>query len=126
MATTKGFIFYWVELMTMSTSSICSEFSQSQHIDSSVPSTVRIVIPTSPISIDVPIVTPTVETTDDGDNAIASSNKEKIGRWTDNEHLVFLEGLEKHGKQWKIIAGMIGTRTVVQVRTHAQKYFQKM
>ena len=39
---------------------------------------------------------------------------------------MFLQGLEQHGKQWKVIAGMIGTRTVVQVRTHAQKYFQKM
>lgn len=53
-------------------------------------------------------------------------NKEKIGRWSDHEHQVFLEGLESYGKQWKTIAGMIGTRTVVQVRTHAQKYFQKV
>jgi len=30
------------------------------------------------------------------------------------------------GKQWKNIATMIGSRTIVQVRTHAQKYFQKM
>jgi SHAQKYF class myb-like DNA-binding protein len=55
-----------------------------------------------------------------------SKSSEKIGRWTEEEHMVFLDGLEKHGKQWKTIAGMIGTRTVVQVRTHAQKYFQKM
>jgi SHAQKYF class myb-like DNA-binding protein len=54
------------------------------------------------------------------------ADKEKIGRWTEQEHQVFLEGLEKHGKQWKLIANMIGTRTVVQVRTHAQKYFQRM
>ena len=51
---------------------------------------------------------------------------EKTGRWEKEEHLVFLQGLERHGKQWKLIANMIGTRTVVQVRTHAQKYFQKM
>lgn len=51
---------------------------------------------------------------------------EKVGRWTEEEHEVFLEGLQLHGKQWKTIATMIGTRTVVQVRTHAQKYFQKM
>ena len=53
-------------------------------------------------------------------------DKEKIGRWTEHEHVVFLEGLRTHGKQWKVIATMIGTRTVVQVRTHAQKYFQKL
>lgn len=54
------------------------------------------------------------------------SDKEKVGRWSEYEHLVFLDGLRIYGKQWKIIAGMIGTRTVVQVRTHAQKYFQKV
>lgn len=53
-------------------------------------------------------------------------DKEKVGRWSEQEHRVFLEGLATYGKQWKTIAGWIGTRTVVQVRTHAQKYFQKM
>jgi len=53
-------------------------------------------------------------------------DKEKVGRWSQEEHEVFLEGLESFGKQWKVIAGLIGTRTVVQVRTHAQKYFQKV
>ena len=52
--------------------------------------------------------------------------EEKVGRWTEEEHEIFLQGLQLHGKQWKTIATMIGTRTVVQVRTHAQKYFQKM
>ena len=55
-----------------------------------------------------------------------STGEEKVGRWTEEEHEVFLEGLKLHGKQWKTIATKIGTRTVVQVRTHAQKYFQKM
>lgn len=53
------------------------------------------------------------------------SHQERVGRWSDHEHTVFLEGLQKYGKQWKTIANMIGTRTVVQVRTHAQKYFMK-
>jgi len=52
--------------------------------------------------------------------------EEKIGRWSEEEHNVFLDGLQTHGKQWKTISNMIGTRTVVQVRTHAQKYFQKL
>jgi len=30
------------------------------------------------------------------------------------------------GKNWKEIANMIDSRTVVQIRTHAQKYFQKL
>jgi len=52
--------------------------------------------------------------------------KENTGRWQSEEHEVFLKGLNEHGKQWKKIAMMIKTRSVVQVRTHAQKYFQKL
>lgn len=39
---------------------------------------------------------------------------------------MFLQGLELHGKGWKKIASLIKSRTVVQIRTHAQKYFQKL
>ena len=48
------------------------------------------------------------------------------GRWTQEEHNLFLQGLNTHQKQWKLIADMVKTRTVVQIRTHAQKYFQKL
>lgn len=48
------------------------------------------------------------------------------GRWTHDEHQLFLEGLKLYKKQWKQIADLIKTRTVVQIRTHAQKYFQKL
>lgn len=48
------------------------------------------------------------------------------GRWTSDEHERFLEGLRLYQKGWKKIAAHIATRSVVQVRTHAQKYFLKM
>lgn len=51
---------------------------------------------------------------------------ENTGRWTKEEHAIFLQGLERHGKEWKEISHMIPTRSVVQIRTHAQKYFQKV
>lgn len=51
---------------------------------------------------------------------------ENTGRWTAEEHHLFLQGLELHGKGWKKIASLIKSRTVVQIRTHAQKYFQKL
>jgi len=54
------------------------------------------------------------------------SNSKSAGRWTQEEHDLFLKGLKMHNKQWKNIADMIRTRTVVQIRTHAQKYFQKI
>ncbi|KAJ1457051.1 hypothetical protein M885DRAFT_438586 [Pelagophyceae sp. CCMP2097] len=51
---------------------------------------------------------------------------EKTGRWTDEEHSRFLQGLELYGKKWTKVADVVGTRTTVQVRSHAQKYFQKL
>lgn len=55
-----------------------------------------------------------------------TSSGENTGRWTAEEHRLFLQGLEQHGKGWKKIASLIKSRTVVQIRTHAQKYFQKL
>jgi hypothetical protein len=34
--------------------------------------------------------------------------------------------LKMYGKEWKKVAAKVKTRTVVQTRTHAQKYFQKL
>jgi SHAQKYF class myb-like DNA-binding protein len=48
------------------------------------------------------------------------SQGENTGRWTAEEHRLFLQGLEQHGKGWKKIASLIQSRTVVQIRTHAQ------
>lgn len=61
----------------------------------------------------------------------ASSDKDPskiaVGRWTDEEHTLFLEALESFPyRAWKKIATRIETRTVVQIRTHAQKYYQKL
>eukprot|EP01031_Cornospumella_fuschlensis_P048068 gene48068-58881_t len=56
---------------------------------------------------------------DDGDTVITNS-KECTGRWTREEHQLFIKGLEMYGKGWKKIANLIKTRTVVQIRTHAQ------
>lgn len=64
---------------------------------------------------------------DDDDEYIPDPNvQENTGRWTREEHHMFLKGLEMHGKGWKKIAAFIKTRTVVQIRTHAQKYFLKL
>uniref|UniRef100_K3W5W7 Uncharacterized protein n=1 Tax=Globisporangium ultimum (strain ATCC 200006 / CBS 805.95 / DAOM BR144) TaxID=431595 RepID=K3W5W7_GLOUD len=48
-----------------------------------------------------------------------------IGRWTKKEHELFIEGLKLYGKSWKKISSLVITRTLVQIRTHAQKYLQK-
>jgi len=64
--------------------------------------------------------------TDEPEEGGAQPGKENTGRWTAEEHRLFLQGLEVHGKGWKKIASLIQSRTVVQIRTHAQKYFQKL
>jgi len=47
----------------------------------------------------------------------------RSGRWSKAEHELFLVGLREHGRDWKKIGALIPTRSVVQVRTHAQKFF---
>merc|ERR1719162_666533 len=71
-------------------------------------------------------VTMATATTAQSTNGNVGSSGENTGRWTAEEHNLFLQGLELHGKGWKKIAGLIKSRTVVQIRTHAQKYFQKL
>nr|KYP60161.1 Myb-like protein J [Cajanus cajan] len=50
--------------------------------------------------------------------------RKKFTRWTDDEHRLFLDGLEKYGKgNWKEISRYIVTKSKSQVSSHAQKYF---
>ena len=57
---------------------------------------------------------------------VVETGQEHTGRWTKEEHESFLVALKMYGKEWKKVAAKVKTRTVVQTRTHAQKYFQKL
>jgi len=57
---------------------------------------------------------------------VVETGQEHTGRWTKEEHEAFMHALQVYGKEWKKVAAKVKTRTVVQTRTHAQKYFQKL
>jgi len=73
-----------------------------------------------------PTTTNNTSVSSGSNSTTTSTGGENTGRWTAEEHRLFLQGLEQHGKGWKKIASLIKSRTVVQIRTHAQKYFQKL
>jgi SHAQKYF class myb-like DNA-binding protein len=74
------------------------------------------------------------ENDEDGDRAPSKKHKrtsalgdqgKNTGTWTSEEHRLFLQGLDQHGKGWTKIASLIKSRTAIQIRTHAVKYFDR-
>lgn len=63
---------------------------------------------------------------DDGSLEATDAKGSNTGRWTKEEHETFLLGLSLYGRDWKKVATAIKTRTPSQIRSHAQKYFQKL
>ncbi|KAG3092493.1 hypothetical protein PI124_g16883 [Phytophthora idaei] len=57
---------------------------------------------------------------------VTSPNGMGTGVWSKEEHTKFLEAIEIYANgPWKLVAAYVGTRTVRQTMTHAQKYRQK-
>ena len=46
--------------------------------------------------------------------------------WTTAEHDAFVAAIAIHERDWKEIAKLIPSKTIIQIRSHAQKYFIKM
>ncbi|KAK9732964.1 hypothetical protein RND81_04G034800 [Saponaria officinalis] len=47
-------------------------------------------------------------------------------KWSEHEHEKFLEAVKLHGRAWRKIEEHVGTKTAVQIRSHAQKFFSKV
>ena len=48
------------------------------------------------------------------------------GRWTEEEHQKFIEGILQYGNEWKKVQQIIKTRSSTQARSHAQKFFLRV
>ncbi len=48
------------------------------------------------------------------------------GRWSSEEHDLFIRCLEIYGRNWEAVSTCIPSRSIIQVRSHAQKYFKKL
>ena len=47
------------------------------------------------------------------------------GRWTEEEHRLYLNGFEEHGKKWEKIANAIKTRTLSQVKAYGHRHLKE-
>lgn len=53
------------------------------------------------------------------------STKHRSGRWTVEEHQLFLQGIQYYGRDWRRVQDVVKSRSIAQVRTHAQKIFSR-
>lgn len=58
-----------------------------------------------------------------GNYRIKKQSKTLNGRWSKSEHERFIKGYDKFGRSWVEIQKIVKTRTLTQVRSHAQKVF---
>ena len=64
-------------------------------------------------------------------NHVTDKEREKdmkfnTGRWTDEEHELFLEGLRMYEKDWELIQQHVKSRGIANIRAHGQKFFEKL
>lgn len=60
------------------------------------------------------------------ENENNTNNQFHSGRWTEEEHQKFIDGILEYGNEWKKVQQIIKTRTSTQARSHAQKFFLRV
>lgn len=68
---------------------------------------------------------PSENETQSGKN-LKINSKYNSGRWTQEEHLKFIDGILEYGNEWKKVQSLIKTRSSTQARSHAQKFFLRI
>ena len=56
----------------------------------------------------------------------SNNGKFQSGKWTEEEHEKFIEGILLYGNEWKKVQEIIKTRSSAQARSHGQKFFLKI
>eukprot|EP00520_Triparma_pacifica_P002257 CAMPEP_0118643316 /NCGR_PEP_ID=MMETSP0785-20121206/6326_1 /TAXON_ID=91992 /ORGANISM="Bolidomonas pacifica, Strain CCMP 1866" /LENGTH=306 /DNA_ID=CAMNT_0006534971 /DNA_START=110 /DNA_END=1026 /DNA_ORIENTATION=- len=87
--------------------------------------------PTSPTQpLNYPLHPPPYTTTTQNSSPPSNTNNTpggiRGGRWSPSEHELFLKGLRKHGRDWKAVSKFVPSRSSAQIRSHAQKYFNRL
>jgi SHAQKYF class myb-like DNA-binding protein len=101
-------------------------------VEATASSTTETMAAATTAAMGIMMMDPSMSTTttlgdDDGDEeGVVAPGMESTGRWTKQEHNRFLQGIDKYGKEWKKVAAFVRTRTVMQTRTHAQKFYEKL
>ena len=65
-------------------------------------------------------------TNNDQENDINNNSQFHTGRWTEEEHRKFIDGILENGNEWKKVQQIIKTRSSTQARSHAQKFFLRV
>ena len=50
----------------------------------------------------------------------------QLGHWSIEEHKRFIRGIVKYGKNWERVKNEVQTRSDIQIRSHAQKFYKKL
>jgi hypothetical protein len=58
-------------------------------------------------------------------NDSAACQKQQQGRWTQDEHMIFMQEYEKYGNNCMQIARVLSTQTPAQIKEHAECFFNQ-